>query len=110
MARSHTYLVTSKPERPISQVPEAGAVPGPGRLVHLALEVVVAELGGALQLDLHGEVLKRMRLWLLIGLVRKHGLLFPPTLSIMLVLKLISDDFRFPETQTAFPNGPKQEY
>ena len=45
---------------PISQVPEAGAVPGPGRLVHLALEVVVAELGGALQLDLHGEVLKRI--------------------------------------------------
>ena len=46
--------------RRLSQVPEAGAVPGPGRLVHLALEVVVAELGGALQLDLHGKVLKRI--------------------------------------------------
>ena len=52
--------MTSKPERPISQVPEAGAVPGPGRLVHLALEVVVAELGGALECNLHGEVLKRI--------------------------------------------------
>ena len=43
---------------PLSQVPESGAVPGARRLVHLALEVVVAELGVALQLDLHREVLQ----------------------------------------------------
>ena len=42
-----------------SQVSDAGAVPRAGSLVDLGLEVVVTELGVALKLQLHRQVLKR---------------------------------------------------
>ena len=42
-----------------SQVSDAGAVPRAGGLVDLGLEVVVTELGVALKLQLHRQVLKR---------------------------------------------------
>ena len=43
--------------RPL-EVPDARAVPGARGLVHLRLEVVEAELGGVLQLELNRKVLK----------------------------------------------------
>ena len=89
----------------LSQVPDTGAVPGPGRLVDLVLELVVTELAVVLELDLDRKVLEESRSDLLVSF---NVWLFPQgsvTWRMSFISALSVDILAFFMTET---DGPTQ--